>query len=199
MKFVAFERTLQGTGASRRLRNSGRTPAIVYGGSVEPTRIELDHNALWHASQKEAFHASVLDMELAGKTEQVMLRDIQYHPFKQQVLHVDFQRVTATTVLHKKVPLHFVNENESPAVKIDKCLISHVINEIDVSCQASKLPEHITVDLSALTKGQSIHASELVLPEGVKLVDHGHGGEQTVAIAVAPKGASSADAAAAAA
>jgi large subunit ribosomal protein L25 len=198
MKFVAFERTLQGTGASRRLRNSGRTPAIVYGGSVEPTRIELDHNALWHASQKEAFHASVLDMELAGKTEQVMLRDIQYHPFKQQVLHVDFQRVTATTVLHKKVPLHFVNENESPAVKIDKCLISHVINEIDVSCQASKLPEHITVDLSALTKGQSIHASELVLPEGVKLVDHGHGGEQTVAIAVAPKGASSADAAAAA-
>ena len=108
MKFVAFERAKQGTGASRRLRNSGRTPGIVYGGNVEPTAIELDHNALWHAAQKEAFHASVLDMELAGKSEQVMLRDIQYHPFKPLVLHVDFQRVNASTVLHKKVPLHFV-------------------------------------------------------------------------------------------
>jgi large subunit ribosomal protein L25 len=197
MKFVAFERTLQGTGASRRLRNAGRTPAIVYGGGVEPTRIELDHNALWHTSQKEAFHASVLEMELAGKTEQVMLRDIQYHPFKQQVLHVDFQRVTATTVLHKKVPLHFINENESPAVKIDKCLISHVMNEIDVTCEAAKLPEHITVDLAGLVKGQNIHASDLVLPEGVKLVNHGHSGEQTVVTAVAPKGAAASDSAAA--
>lgn len=192
MKFVAFERKLQGTGASRRLRNSGRTPAIVYGGDVEPTSIELDHNALWHAAQKEAFHASVLDMELAGKTEQVMLRAIQYHPFKQLVLHVDFQRVSATTILHKKVPLHFINEDASEAVKTDKCLINHVLNEIDVQCVASKLPSHIEVDLSNITKGQSIHASELVLPEGVSLVDHGHGGEQAVVTAVAPKGGSTA-------
>ena len=198
MKFVAFERSLQGTGASRRLRNAGRTPAIVYGGSVEPALIELDHNALWHVAQKEAFHASVLDMEIGDKTEQVMLRDIQYHPFKPMVLHVDFMRVTANTILHKKVPFHFINEADSPAAKIDKCLINHVMNEIDVSCVASKLPEHITVDLSGLVKGQSIHASELVLPEGVKLVDHGHGGEQTVVTAVAPKGASSSDDAAAA-
>ncbi len=188
MKFVAFERTKQGTGASRRLRNSGRTPGIVYGGNVEPTAIELDHNALWHTAQKEAFHASVLDMELAGKTEQVMLRDIQYHPFKPMVLHVDFQRVTADTVLHKKVPLHFVGAEESPAVKTDKCLINHVMNEIDVQCVASKLPSHIEVDLSAIVKGQSIHAGELVLPEGVTLVNHGHSGELTVVTAVAPKG-----------
>ena len=196
MKFVAFERKLQGTGASRRLRNSGRTPAIVYGGNVEPTTIELDHNALWHAAQKEAFHASVLDMELNGKTEQVMLRAIQYHPFKQLVLHVDFQRVTAATLLHKKVPLHFINEEQSEAVKTDKCLINHVMTEIDVQCEAAKLPAHIEVDLSGLTKGQSIHAHELVLPQGVTLVDHGHGGDQTVVTAVPPKGGSSDDAAA---
>jgi large subunit ribosomal protein L25 len=188
MKFVAFERAKQGTGASRRLRNSGRTPGIVYGGNVEPTAIELDHNALWHAAQKEAFHASVLDMELAGKSEQVMLRDIQYHPFKPLVLHVDFQRVSGNTVLHKKVPLHFVGAEESPAVKTDKCLINPVMNEIDVQCVASKLPSHIEVDLSKMNKGESIHASQLVLPEGVTLVDHGHGGEQTVVTAVAPKG-----------
>ena len=191
MKFVAFERKQQGTGASRRLRNSGRTPAIVYGGSAEPKAIELDHNALWHAAQKEAFHASVLDMELNGSTEQVMLRAIQYHPFKQLVLHVDFQRVSGDTVLHKKVPLHFLNEEQSEAVKTDKCLINHVMTEIDVQCVASKLPTHIEVDLSNITKGQSIHASELILPEGVSLVDHGHGGEQTVVTAVPPKGGSS--------
>lgn len=196
MKFVAFERKLQGTGASRRLRNSGRTPAIVYGGNVEPTTIELDHNALWHAAQKEAFHASVLDMELNGNVEQVMLRAIQYHPFKQLVLHVDFQRVTAATVLHKKVPLHFINEEQSEAVKTDKCLINHVMTEVDVQCEASKLPTHIEVDLSGMVKGQSIHAHELTLPEGVSLVDHGHGGDQTVATAVPPKGGSSDEAAA---
>ena len=105
MKFVAFERAKQGTGASRRLRNTGRTPGIVYGGTGEPSLIELDHNALWHALKKEAFHASILDMELAGKTAQVLLRDVQYHPFKQLVLHVDFQRVDANTKLHMKVPL----------------------------------------------------------------------------------------------
>ena len=193
MKFVAFERKLQGTGASRRLRNSGRTPAIVYGGDVEPTPIELDHNALWHAAQKEAFHASVLDMELAGKTEQVMLRAIQYHPFKQLVLHVDFQRVSNNTVLHKKVPLHFINEDQSEAVKTDKCLINHVMTEIDVQCVASKLPTHIEVDLANIAKGQSIHAHELVLPEGVSLVDHGHGGAPPVVTAVPPTGGSTSD------
>ncbi|WP_223673013.1 50S ribosomal protein L25/general stress protein Ctc, partial [Proteus terrae] len=127
MKFVAFERNLQGTGASRRLRNAGKTPGIVYGAGKAPLNIELDHNALFHAMRKEQFHSSILDMELNGEVQKVLLRDYQVHPFKRLVLHVDFQRVDATTRIRKKVPLHFVNEAESQAVKIDKCLINHVV------------------------------------------------------------------------
>ena len=118
MKFVAFERAKQGTGASRRLRITGRTPGIVYGGKAhQPQSIELDHNALWHALKKEAFHATILEMEFAGQTSKVLLRDVQYHPFKQLVLHIDFQRVEADTVLHMKVPMHFSGQENSPAVK----------------------------------------------------------------------------------
>jgi large subunit ribosomal protein L25 len=134
MKFVAFERAKQGTGASRRLRNTGRTPGIVYGGAGEPLLIELDHNALWHAIKKEAFHASVLDMELAGKEHKVLLRDVQMHPYKQLILHIDFQRVDATTKLHMKVPLHFFGDELSPAVKTDGCIANHVVTEIEVLC-----------------------------------------------------------------
>lgn len=173
MKFVAFERNLQGTGASRRLRNSGRAPGIVFGGGVAPTSIELDHNALWHAVQKETFHASILDMELNGQVQKVLLRDVQYHPYKQQVLHVDFQRVDDKTRLHKKVPLHFVNADVSPAVKNDKCVVNHVVNEIEIECLAIQLPEFIEVDLSQAVKGQSLHASDIKLPAGVKIVTHG--------------------------
>ncbi len=173
MKFVAFERAKQGTGASRRLRNSGRTPAIVYGGTGQPLLIELDHNALWHALRKEAFHASILEMELAGQTSKVLLRDYQMHPFKPLVLHVDFQRVEANTVLNMKVPLHFSGEQESPAVKTDKCLVNHVVNEIEVACLPADLPEFISVDLSGLVNGQSLHLNDLKLPNGVKAITHG--------------------------
>ncbi|MGP1693315.1 MAG: 50S ribosomal protein L25/general stress protein Ctc, partial [Giesbergeria sp.] len=153
MNFVAFERAKQGTGASRRLRNSGRTPGIVYGGTAEPQAIELDHNALWHALKKEAFHSSVLEMEVADAKSKVVLRDVQYHPYKQLVLHVDFQRVDAKTRLHMKVPLHFTNAEESPAVKVDHCTVNHVVTELDVACMPSDLPEFITVDLIELKKG----------------------------------------------
>ena len=173
MKFTAFERSMQGTGASRRLRNSGKTPGIVYGGSGEPKLIELDHNALWHALKKEAFHASILDMELNGQTSKVLLRDYQMHPFKQLVLHIDFQRVEANTVLHMKVPLHFSGEENSPAVKNDKCLINHVVNEIEVNCLPADLPEFIAVDLSKLESGKSLHLNDIQLPKGVKAVTHG--------------------------
>lgn len=173
MKFVAFERSKQGTGASRRLRHSGRTPGIVFGGNAAPATIELDHNALWHAVHKETFHASILDMELNGQVHKVLLRDVQYHPFKPLVLHVDFQRVDDKTRLHKKVPLHFVNAERSPAVKVDKCLVNHVINEIEIECLAIQLPEFIEVDLSEAVKGQSIHANDLKMPAGVKIVTHG--------------------------
>ena len=172
MKFVAFERTLQGTGASRRLRTAGKVPGIVYGAG-QPAMVELDHNALFHAMKKESFHSSILEMELAGTVQKVLLRDFQMHPWKQQVLHVDFQRIDESTRLRKKVPLHFAGEENSPAVKTDKCLVNHVATELEIECLAAQLPEFVTIDLSGLVKGQSLHASDLKLPEGIKAVRHG--------------------------
>jgi large subunit ribosomal protein L25 len=174
MKFVAFERSKQGTGASRRLRITGRTPGIVYGGkSHEPQSIELDHNALWHALKKEAFHASILEMEFNGNTSKVLLRDVQYHPFKQLVLHIDFQRVEADTMLHMKVPLHYSGQENSPAVKFDACVVNTVITELEIACLPADLPEFIAVDLSELKKGHSLHVNDITLPKGVKAVVHG--------------------------
>lgn len=173
MKFVAFERAKQGTGASRRLRITGKTPGIIYGGSGEPQMIELDHNALWHAIKKEAFHSTVLDMELNGQTSKVLLRNVQMHPFKQLVLHIDFQRVDASTRLHMKVPLHFAGAEESQAVKLENCVLNHVISELEVSCLPGDLPEFIAVDLSGLKKGLSLHVSDIALPKGVTVVAHG--------------------------
>lgn len=173
MKFVAFERKLQGTGASRRLRNAGRTPGIVYGGTGEPLVIELDHNALFHALKKEAFHSSILEMELNGQVHKVLLRDVQMHPFKPLVLHTDFQRVEATTRMTVKVPLHFSGEENSPAVKAEKCLVNHVVNELTVTCFPADIPEFIAVDLSGMKKGTSLHVNDLTLPKGVKVVTKG--------------------------
>lgn len=172
MKFTAYARTQQGTGASRRLRNADKVPGIVYGAG-EPAMIELDHNALFFALKKEGFHSSLLDMELSGKTEKVLLRDYQMHAFKPIVLHIDFQRVDTTTKITKKVPLHFVNEENSPAVKTDKCLVNHVVTELQIQCLASQLPENLSIDLSELTKGQSLHVNDIKLPAGVKVVTHG--------------------------
>lgn len=186
MQFVAFERAKQGTGASRRLRNTGRAPGIVFGGEAAPITIELDHNALWHALKKEAFHASILDMDLAGTVHKVLLRDVQYHPYKPQVLHVDFQRVDDKTRLHKKVPLHFVNADESEAVKTDKCVINHVVTEIEVECLAMQLPEFIEVNLANVKTGDTVHARDLVMPKGIKRVTHGRT-NLTLATVVAPK------------
>ena len=183
MKFVAFERTQQGTGASRRLRTAGKVPGIVYGAG-EPAMIELDHNALFFALKKEAFHSSLLDMELAGRTQQVLLRDYQMHPYKPLVLHIDFQRVDATTKVTKKVPLHFVNEENSPAVKTDKCLVNHVVTELLIQCLASQLPEFVTVDLGELNKGQSLHVSDIKLPPGTKVVTHGKPNPVIVSVSV---------------
>jgi large subunit ribosomal protein L25 len=185
MQFVAFERAKQGTGASRRLRNTGRTPGIVFGGETPAATIELDHNALWHALKKETFHSSILDMEVAGKTQKVLLRDVQYHPYKPLVLHVDFQRVDDKTRLHKKVPLHFVNEENSPAVKTDKCVINHVMTEIEIECLATQLPENITVDLGEVVKGGAVHTGDIKLPKGIKLVMHGRK-NLTIATVVEP-------------
>ncbi len=183
MKFVAYERTLQGTGASRRLRLAGKVPGIVYGVG-EPAMIELDHNALFHALKKEAFHSSILEMELAGKTQKVLLRDHQVHPFRPIVLHIDFQRVDANTRIVKRVPLHFINEENSPAVKVDKCLINKIVTELQIQCAASALPEFITVDLGQLAKGQTLHVKDLQLAEGLKVVTHGKPNPAIVSVTV---------------
>jgi len=197
MKFVAFERAKQGTGASRRLRITGRTPGIVYGGSTPATPIELDHNALWHAIKKEAFHASILDMELNGSESKVLLRNVQMHPFKQLILHIDFQRVEATTKLQMKVPLHFSGEENSPAVKLDACLINHIVNELEITCLPADLPEFIAVDLSNLKKGTSLHVNDMSLPQGVTAVTRGK--ENPVIVSVVTAAAEEEEAPAAAA
>ena len=191
MKVIAFARKEQGTGASRRLRIAGQTPGIIYGGTEAPVSIALDHNALYHALKKEAFHSSILDLEVDGKVEKVLLRDFQVHAYKQLVLHADFQRVDPNQKIHVKVPLHFVNADVSPAVKLHAAVISHVAVELDISCLPADLPEFVEVDLSKLDAGQSIHVSSLVLPKGVTAVVHGD--DATVATATVPAGAVSAE------
>ncbi len=185
-EFTAFARTQEGRGASRRMRRAGKAPGIVYGGTTAPQPIELDHNALFHALRNEAFHASILKMTLDGSTTKVLLRDVQMHPFKNEILHVDFQRVDENRKIHMKVPMHFVNEDVSPAVKVSGALVSHVLNEVDVACLPRDLPEFIEVDLSTLAVGQSLHASGLKLPAGVTVVSHGKR-DPVVATAVMPR------------
>lgn len=196
MKVVAFERNKQGTGASRRLRNSGKTPGIVYGATAEPQLIELDHNALWHALKKEVFHSSILDLEVAGQTQRVLLRDVQYHPFRQLVLHVDFQRVDPNKKLHTKVPVHFMNQETNPAVKLGGAVISHIVTEIEIECLPGDLPEFLEIDLAKIEAGQSLHAKDIALPKGVALVAHVEAENPVVASATVPAGAVSSEAAA---
>jgi large subunit ribosomal protein L25 len=197
MKVIAFNRTLQGSGASRRLRTSGQTPGIIYGGAEAPVMISLDGNALYHALKKEAFHGSILDLEIDGKTQAVMLRDFQMHAYKQLVMHADFQRVDAKSKVHTKVTLHFVNADVSPAVKLHGAIVSHVMSEIEISCLPGDLPEFIEVDLSTIDVGHSIHVADLTLPKGVSAVTHGS--NLTVATAAVPAGHVAADAEATAA
>lgn len=188
-ELTAKKRNDQGSGASRRLRRAGRVPAIVYGGNEPALAIDLDMNTVLLNLRKEAFHASVLTLDIEGKKESVLLRDSQMHPYKAIVLHVDFQRVDATKKLHQKVPLHFVNADIAPGVKLSGGLVSHAMNEIDVSCLPADLPEFIEVDLKDLKAGQSIHVKDLQLPNGVTAVLHGNDNPVVVSI-VAKKGGS---------
>lgn len=173
IEFKATRRVEQGTGASRRLRRAGQLPGIIYGAGQDPVAVTLDHNELFHLLRKEAFHASVLTIEVDGDKQTAVLRDAQWHPFKPQVLHLDFQRVSASEKMHLKVPLHFVNGENCPAVKLGGGMISHVLNEVDVACLPKDLPEFIEVDLKDLQADQSVHLSELKLPAGVDIVAHG--------------------------
>lgn len=191
----AQARTLQGSGASRRLRRAGKVPGIIYGGEAAPQAIEIDHNDLLINLKKEAFHASILNIVLDGKKQQVLLRDTQRHAFKPLILHVDFQRVDATHELHTKVPLHFVNEETAPGVKLSGGLVNHVITELDVHCLPKDLPAFIEVDLAALNVGDTIHLSQIKLPKGVKLVQHS--ADDSVVVGVVGKGGGSEEAEAA--
>ena len=186
IEFTAFPRTSEGRGASRRMRRTGKAPGIVYGGTARPTPIELDHNALFHALRNEAFHSSILTIKLDGAATRVLLRDVQMHPFRNEILHVDFQRVDENRKIHMKVPLHFVNGETSPAVKLSGAIISHVTPDLDVSCLPKDLPEFIEVDLSQLEVGHSIHVSAVKLPPGVTVVSHGRM-DPVVAAAIVPR------------
>ena len=173
MKVVATTRNAQGTSASRRLRHAGKVPGVLYGGKGEAVAIEVEHNPLFHSLRRERFHASILDMELDGKNEQVLLRDFQMHPYRQIVLHIDFQRVAADQPVHMRVPLHFTGQEQSPAVKESGAVVGHVLSEVDISCLPKDLPEFIEVDLSALKATDTIKVLDLKLPQGVKAVVRG--------------------------
>lgn len=196
IEVIASKRVEQGTGASRRLRRAGKVPGIVYGQGHEPEAVELDHNDLYHAMQHEAFHASILNLTIDGKAQPVLLRDAQYHPWKQLVMHVDFQRVNPNEKIHIKVPFHFVNADVAPGVKLGGGIVSHVMNEADVECLPGKLPEFIEVDLKDLEAGHSIHLDSIKLPAGVEFVALKHGDNATVATILAVRGAATEEAAA---
>jgi large subunit ribosomal protein L25 len=194
MQFNATARSVQGSSASRRLRRAGRVPAIVYGAGAQPLNIELDHNEIYHALRKEEFHSSILDMKVeGGKPEQVLLRAVQWHAYKPLVLHVDFQRVDAKKTLHTKVPLHYVNAEVSPAVKLSSAIVSHVLNEVEIECLPGDLPQFIEVDLSKLEAGQSLHLSDINLPKGVAFLAHATEGNPVIVTAVVKGGAADED------
>jgi large subunit ribosomal protein L25 len=186
LEFNANKRDGQGTGASRRLRRTGRVPGILYGGPTAPQQIDIDHNELFQLLRKEAFYSSVLNVNLEGKVEMCLLRDVQRHPYRPVILHADFQRVDATHKLHQKVPLHFVNADISPGVKLSGGMVQHVMSDLDVRCLAKDLPAFIEVDLKDMTTGHSLHVSELKLPAGVEAVLHK--GEDPVVATVIVRG-----------
>lgn len=187
MKVVASIRKEQGSGASRRLRRAGQVPGIVYGGKDDAVPVSIEHNPLYHSLRVEAFHSSILEMELGESRVQVLLRDVQWHPYKPQVMHVDFQRIAADEKITIKVPLHFVNEEVSPAVKLSAGIIGRVITEVEVSCLPGALPSFIEVDLSQLEAGKSVHLNDIAFPQGVAPVLPG--GENPVVVTVTIPGA----------
>lgn len=187
IEFNATKRDAQGTGASRRLRRTARVPGILYGGSASPQPISVDHNELWHKLKHEAFHSSILTMVLDGAKQSVLLRDVQMHAYKRQIMHFDFQRVDAAHKIHVKVPLHFINADIAPGVKLGGGIASHTMNELDVACLPDRLPEFIEVDYKDLQVGQSIHVLDIKLPEGVSAVIH-RGENPVVASIIAHRG-----------
>lgn len=193
MKFTATSRSVQGSSASRRLRRAGRVPAIVYGGKSAPVNIELDHNEIFHALNKDEFHATILDMDLEGKTEPVLLRAVQWHPYRPQVLHVDFQRVQAAEAVTTRVPVRYLNAETSPAVKLAAQIVTHGPAELGVTCLPADLPPFIEVDLAELPAGGRVHLSDITLPAGVQFVPQGEDTNPLLAQANPPRGSTTED------
>lgn len=184
-KIAAAVRGDEGKGASRRLRRAGQIPAIVYGAHAEPQSIQLQHEKTWLASQNEWFYSSILTLDVDGKSEQVLLRDMQRHPYKQLIMHLDFQRVSANEAIRVAVPLHFINEDKSPAGKAADVAVTHELTEIQISCLPKDLPEFIELDLGNLSVGDTIHLSEVKLPAGVEVPELKLGADHDVAVVVA--------------
>lgn len=184
----------EGKGASRRLRHAGQVPAIVYGGELKPVSIQLNHNEVWLASQNDWFYSSILDLNLNGDMQKVLLRDMQRHPYKQQIMHLDFQRVNENETLRTAVPLHFVNQEGSPAGKSADVVVTHELNEVVVECLPKDLPEFIEIDLSDLAVGAVVHLSEIKLPVGVEIPELKQGKEHDVAVVIAKHGRAEAEA-----
>ncbi len=170
MKFSATTRSVQGSSASRRLRRAGRVPAIVYGGKDDAQNIELDHNEIYHALRKPGFGSSVLEMDLEGKNQKVLLRAVQWHPYKPIVLHVDFQRVRADVAIVTRVPLTYINADESPAVKLENASINTILTDIEVSCLPADLPAEIVVDLADMKNGDVLTVESIAAPAGVEFL-----------------------------
>jgi large subunit ribosomal protein L25 len=199
-ELTAEPRDAKGTSASRRLRNSGRIPAIMYGAGKDPVALSLDHNAIFRQLKNESFYTSILTINLGGQKEQAVLRDMHMHPVKARIDHIDLQRISATEKLHMRVPLHFVGQDVAPGVKLQGGLVSHLMNEVDVTCLPHQLPEFLPVDLSNCSLGDSIHLTDIPLPEGVTISSLAHGGDDlAVATITLVRAAIEAEAAAAAA
>jgi large subunit ribosomal protein L25 len=191
----ATSRKDEGKGASRRLRHAGLIPAVIYGGDAAPQSIQLEHEKTWLASQHEWFYSSILDLNVDGKVQKALLRDIQRHPYKQVIMHIDFQRVDENKALRTAVPLHFANEDKSPAGKSAEVVVTHELNEVVVECLPKDLPEFIEIDLSTLDVGQIVHLSDLKLPAGVSIPELKLGKEHDLAVVIAKHGKEEVDAA----
>ena len=168
---IAEIREDQGKGASRRLRHEGKVPAIIYGAGRPPRALVFDHNKVLRQLENESFYSSVLNIKVGEKSQAVILKDVQRHPAKPQIMHMDFQRVQAHETLRVNVPLHFIGEDDAPGVKLQKGVVTHNVVDIEIECLPGNLPEYIEVDCSGLEIGDSLHLSDLKAPSGVKLVD----------------------------
>lgn len=189
----ASVRADQGKGASRRLRRADKVPAIIYGGTEAALSLELEHNKVILLANQEAFYTHILTINVDGKPVQALLKDMQRHPFKPKVLHLDFLRVDATHALHTRIPLHFINEESAPAVK-EGGKVQHLATDVEISCLPQNLPEFIEVDVAKVELGQTLHLSDLKLPAGVTLVELAKGADhdQAVVSVTLPRGAADA-------